>query len=70
MLNCIRILLFIIGTLDDEIWQMDVEMAFLNGYLMESIYMKQSEGFKAKDKEQKVYKMLKFIYELKYSSRS
>ena len=49
---------------------MDVEMAFLNGYLMESIYMKQSEGFKAKDKEQKVYKMLKFIYELKYSSRS
>ncbi|GKA79611.1 retrotransposon protein, putative, ty1-copia subclass [Tanacetum coccineum] len=30
---------------DYEIWQMDVKTAFLNGYLVEDIYMVQPEGF-------------------------
>ena len=33
MLKSIRILLSIAACLDYEIWQMDVKMAFLNGYL-------------------------------------
>ena len=48
MLKFIRILLSIAVALDYEIWQMDVKMAFLNGYLDESIYMVQPDGFKAK----------------------
>ena len=45
MLKSIRILLSIAATLDYEIWKMDVKTAFLNGYLDESIYMMQPEGF-------------------------
>ena len=39
MLKSICILLSIVACLDYEIWKMDVKMAFLNGYLEESIYM-------------------------------
>ena len=45
MLKSICILLSIVTCLDYEIWQMDVKMAFLNGYLEESIYIMQQEGF-------------------------
>ena len=48
MLKSIRILLSIAACLDYEIWKMDVKTAFLNGYLEESIYMMQPEGFVAK----------------------
>ena len=39
MLKSIRILLSIAACLDNEIWQMDVKTAFLNGNLEEDIYM-------------------------------
>ena len=70
MLKSIRILLSIAASLDYEIWQMDVKTAFLNGYLDESIYMVQPEGFVAKGHEQKVCKLLRSIYGLKQASRS
>ena len=44
--------------------------AFLNGYLEESIYMMQLEGFVAKGQQQKVCKLLRSIYGLKQTSRS
>ena len=49
---------------------MDVKTSFLNGYLEESIYMVQPEGFIAKGQEQKVCKLLRSIYGLKQASRS
>ena len=49
MLKSIRILLSIAVALDYEIWQIDVKTAFHNGYLEESIYMEQLEGFKTHD---------------------
>ena len=70
MLKSIRILLAIAAALDYEVWQMDVKTAFLNGYLDESIYMVQPDGFKVKDQENKVCKLLKSIYGLKQASRS
>ena len=70
MLKSIRILLSIVACLDYEIWKMDVKTAFLNGYLKESIYMMQPEGFMAKGQQKKVCKLLRSIYGLKQASRS
>ena len=39
MLKSIHTLLAIVVYFDYKIWQMDVKMAFLNGYLEEDIYM-------------------------------
>ena len=39
MLKSIRILLAIVAFYDYEIWQMDVKIAFLNGNLLEDVYM-------------------------------
>ncbi|GJY73504.1 retrotransposon protein, putative, ty1-copia subclass [Tanacetum coccineum] len=43
-IRAIRILIAIAAFYDYEIWQMDVKIAFLNGYL-DDIYMVQPEGF-------------------------
>ena len=45
MLKSIRILLAMAAYYDYEIWQMDVKIAFLNGNLLEDVYMTQPEGF-------------------------
>ena len=39
MLKSIRILLAITAYYDYEIWKMDVKIAFLNGNLLEDVYM-------------------------------
>ena len=70
ILKSIRILLSIATCLDYEIYQMDVKTVFLNGYLEESIYMVQPEGFLTKGQEQKVCKLKRSIYGLKKASRS
>nr|GEV28945.1 retrotransposon protein, putative, Ty1-copia subclass [Tanacetum cinerariifolium] len=44
-IRAIRILIAIAAYYDNEIWQMDVKTAFLNGYLNEEVYMEQPEGF-------------------------
>nr|GEV77174.1 probable LRR receptor-like serine/threonine-protein kinase At5g48740 [Tanacetum cinerariifolium] len=44
-IRAIRILIAIAAYYDYEIWQMDVKIAFLNGYLNEEVYMEQPEGF-------------------------
>ena len=70
MLKSIRILLSIAAALDYEIWQMDIKTAFLNGYLDESIYMMQPDGFIVEGQEQKVCKLLRSINGFKQASRS
>nr|GEZ08444.1 putative retrotransposon Ty1-copia subclass protein [Tanacetum cinerariifolium] len=44
-IRAIRIHIDIAAFYDYKIWQMDVKIAFLNGYLEEDIYMVQPEGF-------------------------
>ena len=61
MLKIIRILLSIAAALDYEIWKMDVKTAFLNGYLDETIYMVQPNGYIAEGQEQKDCKLLRSI---------
>ena len=57
MLKSIRILLAITVYYDYEIWQMDVKTAFLNGNLIEDVYMTQPEGFVNPESSHKVCKL-------------
>ena len=70
MLKSIRILLAIAAYLDYEIWQMDVKTAFLNGNLLEDVYMTQPEGFDTPESAGKVCKLQRSIYGLKQASRN
>ena len=45
MFKSIRIILAIATYYDYEIWKMDVKIAFLNGNLLEDVYITQPEGF-------------------------
>ena len=49
---------------------MDVKIAFLNGYLEETIYMDQLKGYIEEGQEQKVCKLQRSIYGLKQAFRS
>ncbi|KAJ9556835.1 hypothetical protein OSB04_011449 [Centaurea solstitialis] len=70
MLKSIWILMAISAYFNYEIWQMDVNTAFLNGKLTEDVYMQQPEGFVDPKNPDKVCKLLKSIYGLKQASRS
>ena len=70
MLKSIRILLAIAAYYDYEIWQMDVKTTFLNGKLLEDVYMTQPEGFVNPENVGKECKLQRSIYELKQASRS
>jgi hypothetical protein len=49
---------------------MDVKSSFLNGYLKEEVYVEQPQGFIAKGKEDKVYRLKKALYGLKQAPRA
>ena len=70
MLKSIRILIAIAAYHDYEIWKMDVKTAFLNGNLLEDVYMTQPEGFVQPKNSGKVCKLQRSIYGLKQASRS
>nr|GFA32248.1 hypothetical protein [Tanacetum cinerariifolium] len=69
-IRAIRIHIDIAAFYDYKIWQMDVKIAFLNGYLEEDIYMVQPEGFFDPKHPRKVCKLQRFIYRLMQASRS
>ncbi|GJS03671.1 retrotransposon protein, putative, ty1-copia subclass [Tanacetum coccineum] len=68
-IRAIRILIAIAAFYDNEIWQMDVKTAFLNGYLNEEVYMEQPEGFVSQKFPNRVCKLKRSIYGLKQASR-
>ena len=70
MIKSIRIMLAIAAYHDYEIWQMDVKTAFLNGNLVEDVYMTQPDGFADPVHTHKVCKLQRSIYGLKQASRS
>ena len=49
---------------------MDVQPAFLNGYLDEEVFVEQPLGFEKKDHEGKVYKLKRALYGLKQAPRA
>ena len=70
MLKSVRSMLAIASFYDYEIWQMDVKIVFLNGYLKEELYMMQPEGFVDPKSANKVCKLQRSIYGLVQASWS
>ena len=70
MLKSIRILLVIDAYYDYEIWQMDVKTTFLNGNLLEDVYMTHLESFADPKYPNRVCMIQRSIYGLKQASRS
>ncbi|GKB85575.1 retrotransposon protein, putative, ty1-copia subclass [Tanacetum coccineum] len=68
-IRAIKILIAIAVFYDYEIWQMNVKIAFLNGYLSEEVYMEQPEGFVNPKYPKRVCKLKRSIYGLKQASR-
>ena len=67
--DSLRIIMVIVAHFDLELHQMDVRIAFLNGDLVEDVYMSQPIGFEEVGKEHMVCKLQISIYGLKQDSR-
>ena len=67
--DSLRIIMAIVAHFDLELHQMDVRTVFLNGDLVEDVYMSQPIGFEEVGKDYMVCKLHKSIYGLKQASR-
>ena len=67
--NQVRTIISLDAQYDMEIHQMDVETAFLIGWLDEEIYFKQPEGFASPGQQNLVCKLKRSLYDQKQSPR-
>jgi hypothetical protein len=63
--STVRIILFIVVHLNWEVRQLDINNAFLNGNLKETVFMHQPEGYIDKTKPHHICRLTKAIYGLK-----
>ncbi|WVZ52925.1 hypothetical protein U9M48_003924 [Paspalum notatum var. saurae] len=69
-LEAIRILLAFAASKDFKLQQMDVNSAFLNGFIEEEIYVRQPPSFESARFPDRVYKLRKALYGLKQAPRA
>ena len=66
----IRLLLSIAVSRGWSLRQLDVQNAFLHGFLEEEVYMKQPPGFSDPDRPNNIYRLSKALYGLKQAPRA
>lgn len=64
-LDTVRLILAMAANKGWQVHHLDVKTAFLNGDLMEEVYVTQPEGFEVKGKETRVLKLSKALYGLR-----
>ena len=69
-METVRAMLSIVAQNKWKVYQMDVKSAFLNGVLMEEVYLEQPLGYEKKGQEHKVCKLKKALYGLKQAPRA
>lgn len=69
-LETVRLLLGLAAKGRWEVHHMDVKSAFLNGELLEEVYVSQPDGFVKENQKHKVYMLLKALYGLRQAPRA
>ena len=69
-MEIIRAMLSIAAQHKWKVYQMDVKSTFLNGVLMEDVYIEQPLGYEKQGQEHKVCKLKKALYGLKQAPRA
>lgn len=69
-LETVRLLLALAAKNEWEIHHLDVKTTFLNGELLEEVYVNQPEGYVMEGQEKKVYKLFKALYGLRQAPRA
>nr|GEU98213.1 uncharacterized mitochondrial protein AtMg00810-like [Tanacetum cinerariifolium] len=69
-IKAIRLFLAYASFMGFMVYQMDVKSAFLNGTIKEEVYVCQPLGFKDPDHPDKVYKVVKALYDLHQAPRA
>jgi hypothetical protein len=69
-LDTVRLFLAMAANWGWEVHHLDVKTAFLNGNLVEDVYVSQPDGYAVGGKEQMVYKLSKALYGLKQAPRA
>lgn len=69
-LEIVRLLLALAAKSESEIYHLDVKTTFLNGEIIEDVYVAQPEGYKKNGKENMVYKLIKALYGLRQAPRA
>jgi hypothetical protein len=69
-LEAIRILLAFVASKGFKLYQMVVKSVFLNGVILEEVYIRQPPGFENLKYPNRVYKLSKDLYRLKQASRA
>ncbi|GKD29226.1 retrovirus-related pol polyprotein from transposon TNT 1-94, partial [Tanacetum coccineum] len=64
-LEAIRIFIAFAAHMNMFVYQIDVEIAFLNGILREEVYVSKPDGFVDPENPNHVYKLKKSLYDLK-----
>ena len=69
-MDTVRTVLAIVAQNKWPVYQMDVKLTFLNGYLEEEVYVEQPHGYEVPGQEHKVYRLKKELYGMKQAPRA
>lgn len=69
-MKVIKMLIAFASHMEFKLFQMKIKSAFLNGYLMDEVYLKQPPGFESFEFLDHVYKLDKALYGLQQAPRA